>query len=147
MAIDISDLKGMRLELNVSLDPRRYIPRQLAVKARRMSEERFEELMGALDSDAVDDLLRADALVEAERAGMAEPVVIVVEAAWSAHVDDVERAERRATYLQRPGVSSIALVISRIDPEPRALDAAKERAVAVMSESRGLLVPERPTAA
>jgi chromosome segregation ATPase len=144
-ANDVADLKGKYLEMSLRMEPRRYVPRSLAGKVRRMSDERYEEVLGVLDANDAAEVERADALVDAEVAG--EPVVLIVETSWVAHVDDVERAQRRAHLLQNAGIDAAGVVISHGDPAPQVLARAKDMSVAVVSESHGLLVPERPTAA
>jgi hypothetical protein len=141
----VGDLKGLSLETRLAADLRRYVPRQLAVRPNRVTNERFEQLLSSLDEAAVQELQRADALVEAEEPGTGVPVVLVIEAAWTAHVDDVERAARRAGLLTSAGVPAMGLVVSQADPAPQVLEAAQKRSVALTSEAKGLLAPSRPS--
>jgi hypothetical protein len=104
-----------------------------------------EQLLGSLDEAAAQELQRADALVEAEEPGTGVPVVLVIEAAWVAHVHDVERAARRAGLLTSAGVPAMGLVVSQARPAPPVLEAAQTRSVALTSEAKGLLVPSRPS--
>ncbi len=141
-----AELKGPALESRVRQDPRRFVPRRLATGARLIDDARLSALLDALDDASATEVERADALIEA-RLPDASDVIFVVEAAWTAHVDDVERAQSRAATLARSGASTRALVVSHTTPDAVVLAAAGRAGVAVVGESDGLLVPRQPSAA
>ena len=141
---DLGNVKGSALQARVQMDPRRFVPRRLATAVRVVDSERFERLVGALDEVHGEDVQLADALIDACVGG--REVVFVVEAAWKAHLDDVERAARRAYALRPAGVDARALVVSHADPGPAVLAAAARRGVALVGETTGLLTPSEPSA-
>ena len=140
------ELKGAALESRLRQDPRRFVPRRMASAVRLVADDRFDALLAGLDAGTAADVERADALIEG-RLTDGTDVVLVVEAAWTAHVDDVDRAVRRARSLRQSGTAAHALVVSHADPDDTVLAAAAERGAAVVGESSGLLVPIEPTAA
>ena len=140
------ELKGAALESRLRQDPRRFVPRRMASAVRLVTDDRFDALLAGLDAGTAADVERADALIEG-RLTDGTDVVFVVEAAWTAHVDDVDRAVRRARSLRQSGMAAHALVVSHADPDATVLAAAAERGAAVVGESSGLLVPVEPTAA
>ena len=140
------ELKGAALESRLRQDPRRFVPRRMASAVRLVTDDRFDALLAGLDAGTAADVERADALIEG-RLTDGTDVVLVVEAAWTAHVDDVDRAVRRARSLRQSGTAAHALVVSHADPDATVLAAAAERGAAVVGESSGLLVPIEPTAA
>ncbi len=141
-----AELKGPALESRVRQDPRRFVPRRLATGARLIDDARLSALLDALDEASAAEVERADALIEARLPDTSD-VIFVVEAAWTAHVDDVERAQSRAATLARSGASTRALVVSHTTPDAVVLAAAGRAGVAVVGESDGLLVPRQPSAA
>ncbi|MDA8071133.1 MAG: hypothetical protein M0Z82_05890 [Actinomycetota bacterium] len=141
-----AELKGSALESRVRQDPRRFVPRRLATGARLIDDARLSALLDALDEASAAEVERADALIEARLPDTSD-VIFVVEAAWTAHVDDVERAQSRAATLARSGASTRALVVSHTTPDAVVLAAAGRAGVAVVGESDGLLVPRQPSAA
>ena len=140
------ELKGAALESRLRQDPRRFVPRRMASAVRLVADDRIDALLAGLDAGTAADVERADALIEG-RLTDGTDVVLVVEAAWTAHVDDVDRAVRRARSLRQSGTAAHALVVSHADPDDTVLAAAAERGAAVVGESSGLLVPIEPTAA
>ena len=140
---DLGNVKGFAFQARVQMDPRRFVPRRLATSVRLVDSERFERLVGALGDVQGEDVQLADALVDARVGG--SDVVLVVEAAWKAHLDDIERAARRAHALAPAGVDARALVVSHADPGAAVLAAATRRGVAVVGETTGLLTPSGPS--
>lgn len=138
---EVGTLKGMTFEARVQMNPRRFVPRQLARGARKLDDERFDRLLDALDTAHATDVELADALIEARIDGT--DVVLVVEVAWMAHVDDVQRAARRAAALRPAGVDARALVVSHAEPTSAVVSAAAEHGVSVVSEPSGLLTPHQ----
>lgn len=144
--VQFADLKGGALETRLHLDPRWYVPRRLATGARLVEGDRLDQLLAGLEGDEAADVERADAFVMASSAE-GEAVLFVVEAAWRAHVDDLERAERRARVLRQTFQAVRALVVSQVDPGESLVHAAQVRGVALVTEVGGLLTSGEPPAA
>jgi hypothetical protein len=143
---ELGRLKGFGLEFRLHLNPRRYVPRRLAPRRTALTGERLDALLDRVDPAVVDDVELADAFIEAFQAD-GERVVFVCEAAWSAHLHDVERAERRARALRQAGEPARPLVVSHVTPADSVVGAANSLGVVVVSEGGGLLGPSSPTAA
>ncbi|MGH9057633.1 MAG: hypothetical protein ACRDYY_17500 [Acidimicrobiales bacterium] len=143
---DIAELKGFGLEARFTRNPRRYIPRSFATGVQVLVDERLEAFLEALDPADGTEIGRTDAIAEAQLGGDGE-VILVVEVAWTAHADDIERAFRRAQLLASRGRAARGLVVSHVDPSEGVLAAAVQVGVAVVSESKGLLTPGTPSAA
>lgn len=140
---DMAETKGSLLETKIGLDPRRFVPRRIATRVRVVSDERLDLLLGDLPADTAADVELADAFLDA-RLAEGDDVVLVVEAAGQAHVDDLERALRRAERLTHAGVATRAVVVSHLEPHQSVLAKAASLGVVVVGESRGLLTPEHP---
>lgn len=143
---EIGMLKGFGLELRLHLNPRRYLPRRLGSRRTAITGEPLDALLDKIDPAVVDDVERADAFIEAFQAD-GERVVFVCEAAWSAHLHDVESAERRARALRQAGEPARPLVVSHVTPADPVLAAANSLGVVVVSEDGGVIGPGAPTAA
>ncbi len=137
---DMGDVKGQILEGRLYDNPARFVPRRFATRTRLVSPDRHDELLDGLSTPVAEDLERADALLEC-RLRDGTDALVVVEVSFNAHVDDVDRAARRAAALVEAGVLARGLVVSRQTPHHSVLDAAATQAVAVVGESAGLLVP------
>lgn len=136
---DVGDLKGRSLEDRLRADPRRYVPGRVARSVRPLAAERLDELVAGLSPDDADDVNRADAVFAARLADGTD-VVFVAEAAFTVHVDDIERAVRRAGLLRRAGVDARPIVVAQQPPHQAVADKAQDLGVALVAEPTGLVV-------
>jgi len=139
-------LKGFGLEFHLHLNPRRYPPRRFGSRRTAITGERLDALLDKVDPAVVDDAERAHAFIEAFQPD-GERILFVCEAAWSANLHDVERAEQRPRALRQAGEPARPLVVSHVTPADLVVAAANSLGVVVVSEDGGVIGPGAPTAA
>jgi predicted RecB family endonuclease len=134
---DVARLKGSDYEQQARVKGAAYLGTAGFRRARLLATEDLAELCeDALDADRITpeevrDVLAADVVFSARWDG--EVVHVVGEVAGRVHVDDVERAERRAGTLSKAtGVRAMPMVLGASVDDPAELLAGR-RGVAVVS--------------
>jgi len=133
MRQDIGELKGLTKEwyyrdrvaaifgrlLTAGQDATQEVIRRLraAQQANRLSAEEYQSVLDA-------DLLWSGKLWET-----GEEVILVLEASWKVHENDVERAVQRAEVLRRAGLKALPVTAGEEWPEQVEALALRERAV------------------
>lgn len=142
----LAEVRGRSLESGIRGHPRRYLPRDLAADVGMVEGPSEEALLASLSSDAAAEIAWVGALVEGRSRLDNTSVYFVVEASVRAHVDDLERAARRAMLLAEAGFEARAVVVTRTDPGEHIIGEAHSRGVMLISEPKGVVVPSSPAA-
>ncbi len=134
---DVARLKGSDLEQQARVKGAAYLGTAGFRRARLVTTEDLAELCedaldaGRITPEDLRDVLAADVVFSARWDG--EAVHVVGEVAGRVHVDDVERAERRAGTLSKvTGVRGMPMVLGASVDEPAGV-LAGQRGVAVVS--------------
>lgn len=129
----VSALKGGDLERRVRGNPRRYLGRVLE-GAVLVSPDDFD--ISALDADEEQHLRDGDVIVRGKSGRSGPEVVALVETAWVAHQDDLDKATRRAPLLARvSGLPALPVVVSRERPAAVVIEHAQQSGVALVLAS------------
>lgn len=126
----VSALKGDDLERKVKDNPRRYLGRVLE-GAVLVSPDDFD--LSALDADEEQHLRDGDVIVRGRSGRSGPEVVALVETAWVAHQDDLDKATRRALLLARvSGLPALPVVVSRERPAAVVIEHAQQSGIALV---------------
>lgn len=126
LVVDVGDLKGMGLE-------QRYRERAFAYfsplvrQARVVPGEKLMEWLedseekGIVSREDIEEITRADLVVQGLSREDDRQVHLVVEISWGIGLSDVERAQERAELLSRLGISTLPVVAGKtVTPEAEA---------------------------
>ena len=103
---DVGGLKGSDFEARVRRSPQPYLGKDV-VRGRVLTEDRLFNLLdkaidqGRIQDDEADDIRLADGIVQARERNSGQDIWFAVEVSVVVDAHDIERAERRAAYLQR----------------------------------------------
>ena len=103
---DVGGLKGSDFEARVRRSPQPYLGKDV-VRGRVLTEDRLFNLLdkaidqGSIQDDEADDIRLADGIVQARERNSGQDIWFAVEVSVVVDAHDIERAERRAAYLQR----------------------------------------------
>jgi tetrahydromethanopterin S-methyltransferase subunit G len=142
----MAGLKGDDFERTVKENPRRYLSRLLE-GAVFVTPDDFD--LHALDADEEHRLRQGDVIVRGRLRGSGEEVAAVVETAWVAHQDDLNKATRRAPLLARAsGLPVLPVVVSRDLPAAVVIEHAQQSGIAlVLAGPAEVVSPGSPLAA
>ncbi len=137
MLTRLDRLDGHMLEDHVTRNLPAFLGREFR-KCRVLERSEFvESLEALLPEDDLADLMRADTIATATRAG--EKFHLVVEASCTADSNDLDRAARRAAALAKAGFTAIGIVACEVI-SPQTLAEARRRGLRVLAG--GWLLPE-----
>jgi predicted nucleic acid-binding Zn-ribbon protein len=142
----MAGLKGDDFERTIKENPRRYLSRLLE-GAVFVTPDDFD--LHALDADEEHRLRQGDVIVRGRLRGSGEEVAAVVETAWVAHQDDLNKATRRAPLLARAsGLPVLPVVVSRDLPAAVVIEHAQQSGIAlVLAGPAEVVSPGSPLAA
>jgi len=137
MLTRLDRLDGHMLEDHVTRNLPAFLGREFR-KCRVLERSDFvESLEALLPEDDLADLMRADTIATATRAG--KKFHLVVEASCTADSNDLDRAARRAAALAKAGFTAIGIVACEVI-SPQTLAEARRRGLRVLAG--GWLLPE-----
>ena len=119
---DVGGLKGSDFEARVRRSPQPYLGKDV-VRGRVLTEDRLFNLLdkaidqGRIQDDEADDIRLADGIVQARERNSGQDIWFAVEVSVVVDAHDIERAERRAAYLQRavaPAPARALVIAERI---------------------------------
>ena len=112
---DVGELKGIVLDRRYRNHAFAYFSR-LVRRTHALMEDELVALLeeavarGVLSEDGMDEVARADVVVQGQRRDGSGDVYLVVEVSWGVGPGDVERAVRRAALLSQTGLQTMPVV-------------------------------------